>query len=229
MSPHSQQCDPLPCLWGESCICFSNGPKCPHLTVSVPSHSAHKRTILDGVSRGTALLPLLWLLSPLLGPSSESGVSSCSCNRTVLLVSFPGYGTYLSLQFSKPSQRQSPPHLCLRIPMGILCVFTGKPYPYPTLVPAVFFFLLWFSYSPIPWLCPQILCFSQSQLKIFLRTSLSTRQQPTRRSWEPLAAKGRPWLVQLWEKRHCPSRSSPLHPWRAHRKVQATWPRDSPD
>lgn len=97
------------------------------------------------------------------------------------------------------------------------------------LVPAVFFFLLWFSYSPIPWLCPQILRFSQSQLKIFLRTSLSTRQQPTQRSWEPLAAKGRLWLVQLWEERHCPSRSSPLHPWRAHRKVQAMWPRDSPD
>lgn len=131
MSPHSQQCDPLPCLWGESCICFSNGPKCPHLAVSVPSHSAHGRSILDGVSRGTAPLPLLWLLSPLLGPSSELGVSSCSCNRTVLLVSVPGYGTYLSLQFSKPSQRQSPPHLCLRIPMGILCVFTGKSYQLP--------------------------------------------------------------------------------------------------
>ena len=104
-----------------------------HTSRCLSPHTPHMEgaIILDGVSRGTAPLPLLWLWSLLLGPSSESGVSSCSCNRTGLLVSFPGYGTCLSLQFSKPSQRQSPPYLCLRIPMGILCVFTGKSYQLP--------------------------------------------------------------------------------------------------
>lgn len=126
-------------------INFSSSPMRQQLTVSVPSYATCRKThYLAQVSRETASQPLLWLSSPLLGPFPEPGVGSCSCNRTASLAGFPGYGPRLSLQFSKPWQRQSPPRLCLRLFISYVCSVSCP------LVPAVFFPLLLFSYSQIP-------------------------------------------------------------------------------
>ena len=160
-SSHPEQHDPLPSDWqsdltlGAIGINFSNSPTRQQLTVSVPSYSTCQKThYLVRVSRETASQPLLWLSSLLLGPFPEPGVGSGSCNRTASLAGFPGYGPHLSLQFSKPWQRQSPLRLCLRLFISYVCSVSCP------LLPAVFFPLLLFSYSQIPWFCPQILLFS---------------------------------------------------------------------
>ena len=139
---------------GAISINFSNSPTCQHLTVSVPAHSTFPKEPLSCMGQQTLLhtpccgcYHRCWdhFLSQVLAHAPDS---------TASLARVSGYGPHLSLQFSKPWQRQSPAHSCLRIFISYVCSVSCP------MVPALFFSLLLFSSSQIPWLCPQILLFS---------------------------------------------------------------------